>query len=274
MGFHSASPSSSPYPAMAHSVAPEGDAVPGSVLAPEALRGLPRSPAGLEWVLALGRLAGRLNPKVVPLLAFPLLLLWLCQPTTASRLQLAQARGLLWRQSLAWEEKGDGRAALLDLQAYATRGGDPYMVNLRAGWLNLQQKRYSEAASYYQRASRVHPDALAANVGQLQARIAAKQYGESRRLAAFILKADPVNYQALVALGSLAYGQENYGDAARYYRTLLRYYPDDLEAMSGAGWSALRLGIKEEALQCFERLLALQPGYPKAVEGFRLASGG
>jgi tetratricopeptide (TPR) repeat protein len=223
---------------------------------------------------AIGRLTGQFNPKLLPLLAFPLLLLWLCQPTTASRLQLMQARGLLWQQSLAWEEKGDGRAALLSLQAYAARGGDPYLVNLRAGWLNLQQKRYSDAANYYQQASRFHPQALAAHVGLLQARMSAKQYGEAGKLAAIILKTDPVNYQALVALASLSYDQQSYGAANRYYRALLRYYPDDLAAMSGAGWSALRLGIRGEAVQCFERLVALQPGYPKAAEGFRLASGG
>jgi Tfp pilus assembly protein PilF len=45
------------------------------------------------------------------------------------------------------------------------------------------------------------------------------------------------------------------------------FYPEDMDALSGAGWCAFYKGQKVEARSCFRRLLSVNPNYQYAKQG-------
>jgi tetratricopeptide (TPR) repeat protein len=191
-------------------------------------------------------------------------------------LQLAaadpMALGRLCQASSKAETSKDYATAIGHMKTYQQRGGEPFFAAIRLGWLYYNSGDYSAARRSYAQATALQPASLNARLGELNTAVALKDVRRTAQAAAAVLKLEPTNYQALMALAGLHFAQHNYQQAATEYTRAMVSYPDDPDALSGAAWSALRLGDKPTALTRFGLLLGRDPAYPKAQEGYHQAN--
>jgi tetratricopeptide (TPR) repeat protein len=117
--------------------------------------------------------------------------------------------------------------AALEINSHCT----PALVNL--GNILVAQKRYDEAAGYYNKALEIHPR-----------------------------QADALNN-----LGNVVALQKRLGEALDYYKKAVEYAPRIVEAQDNVARLLVLLGRPGEALPYFERELALKPGMAEAHTG-------
>lgn len=182
------------------------------------------------------------------------------------------ALGKICVASAKAEKNKDYAAAISAMKSYQQHGGDPFIATLRLGWLHYQAGQYADAARAYHQASVLKPSSLNALLGSLNAAQAMLDIRNTVRAAEAVLRVDPNNYRALMALGGLHFAQKKYAKATLDYSRVLVNYPDDPDALSGAAWSSLRAGDPATAHPKFTLLLGINPDYPKAREGYGLSA--
>jgi len=197
--------------------------------------------------------------KRMILLLLPVVTLGVGVPDTPARSSREESTGLLWQASLTAETNGDVTGALDKLGAYMKNGGDPFLGWLRAGWLNYSDKKYDDAARDYGEAAKVHPGALNPRLGLLAVAQARNDGAAAIAAAEAVLKVEPTNYRALMAVAWGAYQGKDYKRSATAYQRVLALYPEDATAISGAAWCAFYAGKKLEAKDGFHRLMSLNP---------------
>jgi cytochrome c-type biogenesis protein CcmH/NrfG len=132
---------------------------------------------------------------------------------------------------------------------------------------------YPEAEQAYGNANRLHSAALNPVLGLLNVAEAMKDGARIQRAAEAVLRVDPSNYRANMALGGRGFALKDYRGAAFAYRRVLNIYPDDVDARSGVAWAAFYTGDSHEALAQFQTILNIYPDYPFAKQGFKLVAG-
>lgn len=187
------------------------------------------------------------------------------QPTAANAL------GTFWQASLTAEKNKEYDIALQQVQNFRQNGGDPFLASLRTGWIDYLKQDYKAACDNYNEAARLHPSALNPLLGLLSVAQAQDDATEIRRTVDAVLHVDPLNYRAQMAAAALQFKTQNYREALSYYRRVLQYYPDDLDALSGEAWSCAYLGQQQQAAADFQALLNVNPDYPNAQQGLDLA---
>ncbi len=178
-----------------------------------------------------------------------------------------------WEHSVQAETIGDYDTAIQHLQTFAHEGGDAFMSQLRAGWLSSLKADYPKAAEAYAAAARLQPASLTPLLGLLSAAQGLNDHVRIERAAEALIRLEPTNYKAQMALAGLRYTDKDYRRALSSYRRVLAAYPEDNDAASGAAWCASNLGEHHEALALFTRILSLNPSYPLAQTGFELCGG-
>lgn len=182
----------------------------------------------------------------------------------SGRKSRAESLGLLWQDSV---RSGNTEAGKAKLTEFKQAGGDPYMVNLRAAYISYHTKKYDEASRFYAVAGKLQPGALSPLLGQFNIARAKGDEAAAASAGLAILKIEPTNYDASMAVAWHAFQTKNYPLAKRGYERMLTLYPEDLDAMSGTAWSAFYTGRKSEAGKLFRRLMSLSPDYPYVREG-------
>ncbi|OYV04064.1 MAG: hypothetical protein CFE26_18900 [Verrucomicrobiales bacterium VVV1] len=180
--------------------------------------------------------------------------------------------GKLWQQSVTAESNGDSAAAMEKLMIYAKNGGDSYLANLRAGWLNYSEKKYDEAARFYASAAKLQTNALNPRLGLLNVAQAKGDVAAATAAADAILKIESTNYRALMAYSWGCFQAKDYRRAGSTYQRVLSMYPEDQDALSGSAWCSLYIGQKREAIDGFRRLMSLNPEYANLRQGLAAAS--
>jgi tetratricopeptide (TPR) repeat protein len=102
---------------------------------------------------------------------------------------------------------------------------------------------------------------------RLQRAIAAHRKGDlaaAERLYQDILKAVPMEFNALHLLGVIRAQQRRLVEAERLIRRAVQTNPMHAEAQNNLGNVLFELGRPREAIPCFRRALALKPAYPEA----------
>ena len=178
-----------------------------------------------------------------------------------------------WADSVQAESSGNYDAAIQHLEAFGQEGGDAFMTRLRAGWLNSQKGEYLKSIEAYGAASKLQPTSITALLGALAAAQGMNDAGRIERAAEALLRVEPTNYKGEMALATLRYAAKDYRRALNSYRRVLKGYPEDNDAASGAAWAACNLGETREGLVLFTRILSLNPAYPFAQKGFELCGG-
>jgi predicted O-linked N-acetylglucosamine transferase (SPINDLY family) len=92
----------------------------------------------------------------------------------------------------------------------------------------------------------------------------AGNFNEATRLYGEVLRADPLNFQALYAMGAIYYEATRFEDAQRLIGDALRINPRVPEAFFTRGCALQRLNRAHEALVCFDQALALKPNFSDA----------
>ena len=183
------------------------------------------------------------------------------------------ALGSAWQKSVAAEQSADYTEALKQLAVFSQNGGDQFLALLRAGWLSYLDKKYDKAIEYYAAANRIQPMAINALLGLLNAAQAKNDANAIKRAAENILRVDPLNYRAQMALANSEFSAARYQQASAFYRRALSVYPDDLDATSGAAWSAYYLNNRRDAEIGFRKILSVNPDYSYAARGLELVTG-
>ena len=205
----------------------------------------------------------------LPVLIIPLVALAVGAPPSAPvAAPDPVALGKICAASAKAEKNKDYAAAISAMKSYQQRGGDPFIAALRLGWLHYQAGQYPDAAQAYHQATVLKPTSLNALLGSLNAAQAMLDMRNTARAADAVLRVEPNNYRALMALGGLHFAQKGYDKAAVDYSRVLVNYPDDPDALSGAAWSSLRAGDPATAHSNFTQLLGINPDYHQAQEGY------
>ena len=178
-----------------------------------------------------------------------------------------------WSASIQAETNKDYDEALKQVLAFQRAGGDSFMSSLRSGWLCYLKAAYPEAEQNYANASKLQPTAINPVLGLLTVAQATKDGKKIERAAEAVLKVEPSNYRANMALGGGFLAARDYRRAAFAYRRVLTVYPDDVDARSGAAWALYYAGDKHEALYHFRAILSMYPDYPYAQQGYDLSGG-
>jgi tetratricopeptide (TPR) repeat protein len=205
---------------------------------------------------------------LLPLLAFAATE----KPSTKSGDKLASAASL-WADSLKAEQEVHYDEALEKIAEFGKQGGDRYLVALRTAWLNYLKADYNTAATAYAAASTLQPSAMTPLLGGLSTAIAQGNASKISKAAEAVLKVDPSNYKANMVLANASFAIPDYRRAHSLFRRMLTFYPEDIDATSGAAWSAFYIGEKKGAQDGFKKILSLNPEYPYAQRGLDLSSG-
>ena len=177
-----------------------------------------------------------------------------------------------WSASLKAENEKKYDEALREAVAFTNAGGDRYTATLRAAWLYYLKGDFTLASVNYSTAAKLQTSAITPLLGLLSTAIATGDQAKISQAAESIIKVEPSNYKAQMALASVSYSGLDYRRASLIYRRVLMFYPEDVDATSGAAWSALNLAQKKEALEGFRKILNVNRDYPLAQHGYDLAS--
>ena len=211
--------------------------------------------------------------KRLILLLLPVVTLGVGVPDTPNHPSRDESIGKLWQASLTAEANGDAMGAIDKLGTYAKNGGDTFMDRLRAGWLNLGEKKFAEAARNYGEAAKLQPNALSPLLGLLSVAQARNDGAAAIAAAEAVLKIEPTNHRALLAVAWGAFQGKEYKRSAAAYQRVLALYPEDTTAISGAAWCALYSGQKREAREGFLRLMSLNPADAYVRQGIAATGG-
>ena len=138
--------------------------------------------------------------KRIVLLLIPVIALAVGVTDPSAPTAREEMTGQLWQASIRAEADGDASAAMEKVTACAKHGGDAYMADLRGGWLCYSARKHDEASRCYDAAANLQPNALSPRLGLLNI-AQAKNDGAAAILAAeAVLKIEPTNYRALMAV--------------------------------------------------------------------------
>jgi tetratricopeptide (TPR) repeat protein len=177
-----------------------------------------------------------------------------------------------WAASVEAEANQKYDEALNDVRIFQQSGGDAFLATERLAWLSYLNKDYVRAEQYYGDVSRSIPTAINPLLGLLNTALAQNDPRKIERAAQSLLRVEPSNYRAQMALAQVHLTSRDFQRAASEFRRVLLYYPDDLDATSGLAWSVFYLGAKHDALALFRRILTVRPDYAFAQRGVELAS--
>jgi tetratricopeptide (TPR) repeat protein len=176
----------------------------------------------------------------------------------------------LFQQSYDAEAAGRFADAVAALDQLPPAERDAYVAELRRGWLLYCAGRNADAIAAYTRASALAPRAVEPRVGILLPLVAERRFAEVEKHAREVLRVDPGNYSASLRLAFAQFSLGRYEEALAGYRRLVDWYPGDLDARSGLGWTLARLNRVADAAVQFHAVLAVAPQHRLARDGLKL----
>jgi len=210
--------------------------------------------------------------RIIPLL-IPIVALAANRPTMRSgEAPPAANPAQYWSASVEAEANKKYDEALAAAQSFKQAGGDALLAWERLGWLSYRNGDYAPADKYYSEASRLFPTAINPLLGLLNSAQAQKDAKKIESTALALLRAEPTNYRAQMALAGLHLTTREYLRAVSEYGRVLVNYPDDLDATSGLAWALYYSGNKHQASPLFHRLLSVNPDYAYAQRGYELST--
>ncbi len=176
-----------------------------------------------------------------------------------------------WAASVSAEQSGDYVEAVQQTAAWRQAGGDLYVATLRAAWLHYCSQDYARAATLYHQAAQQQPTAMNPALGLLATAQAMRDGAKIQAAAERVLRVEPSNYKALMALGAMHYAGGDFRKSRGCYLRVLGSYPEDVDALSGVAWAAFQMGDRREAQKAFQRISMMNPDYPYVQDGLALA---
>ncbi len=145
-----------------------------------------------------------------------------------------------------------------------------YEINLRLGWLNYENKLYTESIGYYQKAIALMPYSIEAKLGLVYPASVINNWEQVISQYKKILEIDPQNTTVNYRMGLIEYNKKNYAGAYRFFEKVVNLYPFGYDALIMFAWSNYQLEKTREASVLFNKVLLLSPNDASALEGLRL----
>ena len=170
------------------------------------------------------------------------------------------------RKQKRYAEAIDSYHAVLDIDPeYA-------LAHAGLGHTRFEMKRYEEAVASLTRALTLEPGLQIADSLHVLAGRALQELGQPGEAAEHYeraLEINPRSPQAVDRFAMMRFGQKNYQEALRLYRTLVELQPDSAQTHSNLGASLFYLNRLDDARRSFERALALDPTAKTAQVGLK-----
>ena len=185
--------------------------------------------------------------------------------------QKPDAKMEAFHQSLKHETAGDYQKAVADLLPIYKQQNDDYLLHLRLGWLQYQNKNYKESKKYYSQAVQLtNSKSIEALLGSTLPLAALNEWNAVEEAYQSILKLDPMHYTANLRLGQILLNKGLYADAKAFLEKLHTYYPAAYEPNLSLGWTYYYLGERKKAGDLLTTALLLSPGDTLAIKGLSL----
>lgn len=179
--------------------------------------------------------------------------------------------GKVFQQSYDDEAVGKLEAALSGMDALPAPHKDGYVAQLRRGWLLYKLGKNAEAVAAYAKATELESGSIEARVGATLPLMAQRKWADVEAMCKDVLARDAGNYLAGLRQAFAVYSLGRYPEAEALYRKLLGFYPSDVDARAGLGWSLFKAGKKDDAAKVFADVLDISPRNALALDGIRLA---
>jgi predicted O-linked N-acetylglucosamine transferase (SPINDLY family) len=151
----------------------------------------------------------------------------------------------------------------LALAAYAeTLGPEQALPPVVRGLVRLQEGRAAEGLAEFDTALAREPQNAPANVGRAQALEALERFGPALEAAHVAASADPANPAVYLLAARLMIRAQRFAEAAECFAQALRRDENNVEALQGRAQCLGALRSAEEALEAYDRLLAVAPDRP------------
>jgi len=160
--------------------------------------------------------------------------------------------------------------ALAELQRMTGPRADSYMFHLRKGWLLYLLGKNEDAVAAYKTAAAKEADSVEARLGIMMPQLAARRWLDAEKTGLEVLKLDADNYLAGSRLAYTYYNLTRFDMAEKYYASVLKRYPGDIEMRSGYAWSLFKQGKYEQAKAEFRKILDVAPRHAASLEGIGL----
>ncbi len=185
----------------------------------------------------------------------------------ANRFIFSSSVAEVYQESYSAESNGDYDSAIKWMKKLLKNNAD-YFCYLRLGWLYYAEGKYKYSTAYYSKAVKINSYSIQARSGLMLSYMANLDWDNAKTIGMHILKIDPRNYYALSRLAYVNYNIGKYSIAIKYYNEVLKYYPDDLDMLSGLGWSYSKMGNKKKAKSLFEKVLTYNSAHVSAGQGY------
>lgn len=173
-----------------------------------------------------------------------------------------------FKESLAYEEKGDYTNAIKELTAVYNENS--YEINVRLGWLKYMAGQFTESVTYYEKAIQLMPMSEEARLGIV---LPASSMGNWDQVILHynkILEINPGQTTVLYRMGLIYYNRTDYSKALGYFEKLVNLYPFTYDGLLMYAWTYFKLGKTTEAKVLFNKVLLLSPDDTSALEGLSL----
>jgi len=134
-----------------------------------------------------------------------------------------------------------------------------YTVNLRLGYLYLQNGQYANALKHYKIAHEVLPDAVSPLLGKMNVSIATKDYNTAEQVGYLIIKDDLYNYYANLNLAYVFIQQKKLDTAEKIVLKMLGKYPEDVAFLTQYAEIQVKREDFSAATELYSNILVLDP---------------
>ena len=165
----------------------------------------------------------------------------------------------IYLQSYNYEKTGNYKDAIRVLLSIYNSASDPYMINLRLGWLYYLDGKYANSIAFYKKASKIAPEAIEPLLGISLPLIAQGRFSEVEIFMYQVLKKDFYNYFGNLRLTTALRCQKKFDQAEKISEKMLRFYPTDINFLLELGLVEKGKGNINRAKGIFKNILLLDP---------------
>ncbi len=162
-------------------------------------------------------------------------------------------------QSYNYEKTGNYKDAIRVLLSIYNLSHDPYLINLRLGWLYYLDGRYANSIDFYKKASKAAPEAIEPLLGISLPLLAQGRFSEVETLMYEVLKKDFYNYFGNLRLIVALRNQKKFDQAKKIAEKMLKLYPTDINFLLELGLIEKGKGNISKAKKIFKRILYIDP---------------
>lgn len=142
----------------------------------------------------------------------------------------------------------------------------------KQGYRLLKERKYREAEGKFQKILELDRKNIYALVGMGDVNKGQKLFERAEESYKEALKVDPVNKFALIGLADAYRGLKRFKEAIRTWEEYLSYGENefDISVITRLGDTYKKIGMKEQALELYNKAIGIDPGNPYALSGLGL----